>query len=653
MEKNVKAISDNPFYITTPIYYVNAKPHLGHAYTTIAADVARRFHRLKGVPTYFLTGTDEHGDKITEAAKNENTSPQEYTDKISSLFKDLWPQLNITNDDFIRTTEPRHKDVVTRVLQEIYDKGEIYYSEYEGLYCVGCERFYQERELVDGLCPDHKKEPKRIKESNYFFKMSAYQDWLIDYINQNPDFIRPKQYRTEVLSFLKEPLEDLCISRPKSRLTWGITLPFDENYVTYVWFDALLNYVSALGYPDGEKYKAFWPHAQHIIAKDILKTHAIYWPTMMKAAGIPLFKSLNVHGFWNMGESKMSKSLGNVANPLALKEKYGVDAYRFFLIRDMVFGLDSNFSEEAIVQRINSDLANDLGNLFSRVIAMSLKYFGGAVPQWDDIEEAKHGLSLQRDAEEAIHDYCESMEIFAFHKGLAALFKLIGRMNKYVDETAPWDLAKDEANTARLKTVMYNLLEGLRVVAGLISPVMPETSKTMLRHLGFDEQSLDINLLEIKNWKSLKPGSPLTKVKALFPRIVEAKEPKTPETTLPAEPVSSLPTPLKPEISFDDFSRIDLRTAVVIKAEAIPKAEKLLKVTVDMGEGHERTLVAGISKSYSPEELVGKQVIIVANLKPAKLMGQVSQGMILAATDNQGLNVATFDRPFEPGSQVK
>ncbi|MFA6012116.1 MAG: methionine--tRNA ligase [Desulfobacteraceae bacterium] len=646
-------ISDNPFYITTPIYYVNAKPHLGHAYTTIAADVARRFHRLKGVPTYFLTGTDEHGDKITEAAKNENTSPQEYTDKISSLFKDLWPQLNITNDDFIRTTEPRHKAVVARVLQEIYDKGEIYYSEYEGLYCVGCERFYQERELVDGLCPDHKKEPKRIKESNYFFKMSAYQDWLIDHINQNPDFIRPKQYRTEVLSFLKDPLEDLCISRPKSRLTWGITLPFDENYVTYVWFDALLNYVSALGYPDGEKYKTFWPHAQHIIAKDILKTHAIYWPTIMKAAGIPLFKSLNVHGFWNMGESKMSKSLGNVANPLSLKEKYGVDAYRFFLIRDMVFGLDSNFSEEAIVQRINSDLANDLGNLFSRVIAMSLKYFGGAVPEWDDSEETKHGLSLQCDAEEAVHDYCESMEIFAFHKGLAALFKLIGRMNKYVDETAPWDLAKDEANTARLKTVMYNLLEGLRVVAGLISPVMPETSKTMLRHLGFDEQSLDINLQDLNNWKSLKPGAPLTKAKALFPRIVETKEAKTPETTAPVEPVSSLSTPLKPEISFDDFSRLDLRTAIVIKAEAIPKAEKLLKVTVDMGEGHKRTLVAGISKSYSPEELVGKQVIIVANLKPAKLMGQVSQGMILAATDNQGLSVATFDRPFEPGSQVK
>lgn len=639
---------DKPFYITTPIYYVNAKPHLGHAYTTIAADVARRFHSMKNVPTYFLTGTDEHGDKIAEAAKKDNMSPKEYADQISGLFKDLWPQLNISNDDFIRTTDERHKSVVAQVLTSIYEKGDIYYSEYEGLYCVGCERFYQERELVDGKCPDHKKEPQRIKESNYFFKMSAYQDWLIDHINENPDFIRPKQYRTEVLSFLKEPLEDLCISRPKTRLTWGITLPFDENFVTYVWFDALLNYASALGYPDGETFKTFWPHVQHLIAKDILKTHAIYWPTMLKAAGIPLFQSLNVHGFWNMGDSKMSKSLGNVANPLTLKETYGVDAYRFFLMRDMVFGLDSNFSEDAIIQRINTDLANDLGNLFSRVLAMSLKYFKGLVPESSPDVENEFDLSLENDAMEAVDDFTESMGIFAFHKGLAAVFKFISRMNKYIDEKAPWDLAKDPALEPRLQSVMYNLLEGLRIVSGLLYPVMPDTSKTMQHHLGIDETPDYFLLEKIRAWRSLKPGTELKKIKALFPRI----DVKTKETPEPVN-VSTLKPELKPEITFDEFSRLDLRTATVIRAEAIPKADKLLKVTVDMGEGRERTIVAGISKSYSPEEITGKQVILVANLKPAKLMGQMSEGMILAASDKKGFLVASFDREVKPGTPVK
>jgi len=494
-----------PLYITTPIYYVNDRPHLGHAYTTIVTDVISRFARMKKQECFFLTGTDEHGDKIVRAAKKENLSPREYVEKISSLFKNLWPELNISNSYFVRTTDQSHILTVENVLRKIYASGDIYFAEYEGQYCFGCERFYSERELVEGKCPDHGTVPEVIKESNYFFKMSKYQQWLLDHIEENPDFIRPERYKNEVLSFLREPLEDLCISRPKSRLKWGITLPFDEDYVTYVWFDALLNYVSALGYPDGEMYEKFWPYAQHIVAKDILKPHGIYWPTILKSAGIPLFKHLNVHGFWNVDHSKMSKSIGNVVEPLQMKNVYGTDAFRFFLIRDMVFGLDSDYSEETMVQRINSDLANDLGNLFSRVIAMVHKYFKAVVPRVDSSLEKEMELGLKEDAFNAVSCFEASMENFSFHKAMIAVWEFINKMNKYVDVTAPWILAKQKSTRKQLEAVIFNLLEGLRIVSGLIYPVMPDTAKTMQKHLGLDPDIPFYNLDLFHSCNTLKP----------------------------------------------------------------------------------------------------------------------------------------------------
>ncbi len=512
-------------FFSTPIYYVNAKPHLGHAYTSIAADAATRFKQIQGCKTFFLTGTDEHGDKIVQAAQKEKTSPKEYADKISKLFKDLLPCLNIKNNYFIRTTDPDHIKVVKDILSKIYESGDIYFSSYEGLYCFGCERFYQERELVDGKCPDHGTEPEKIKESNYFFKMSKYQEWLINHIKTNPDFIQPEQYKNEILSFLKEPLEDLCISRPKTRLTWGITLPFDDDYVTYVWFDALVNYVSALGYPDGQLFKEFWSSARHFVAKDIIKPHGIYWPIMLKAAGIEIYQGLNVHGFWNIKGSKMSKSIGNVTDPLQVIDTFGLDQFRYFLLKEMVFGLDANFTQETIISRINSDLANDLGNLFSRVLSMNHRYFKGRVQGSDPKIEKDKNLSLASDAETAIDDFQKTMSVCAFNRGLEAIWKFISKMNKYIDTTAPWTLAKDEANIDELATILYNLMEGLRVISCLIYPIMPQTSLKMQKTLCLAKEGDNFYTLEeTASWGQIKKKTIIAKPEILFPRIDTGKK---------------------------------------------------------------------------------------------------------------------------------
>jgi len=633
---------NTPFYVTTPIYYVNAEPHLGHAYTTIAADALNRFSVLSGEDSYFLTGTDEHGDKIVEAAQKAGQTPQAYTDRVSRLFRDLWPELNISNDHFVRTTDPGHKKTVELILNMVNEKGDIYFSDYEGLYCFGCERFYMERELVDGKCPDHQTEPQTIKESNYFFRMGKYQDWLRDHIQAHPQFIRPERYKNEVLSFLKDPLEDLCISRPKSRLSWGITLPFDKEYVTYVWFDALINYISAVNYPDGPLFNKFWPVVQHIIAKDILKPHGIYWPCMLKSAGIEPYQRLNVHGYWNINEGKMSKSLGNVVKPLDLAGIYGLDAFRYFLLRDMVFGLDSEFSEEALVGRINADLANDLGNLVSRSLTMIQRYLEGVVPASGEVQKVDE--ELQEEVMAMIGEYPRFMKALEFHKALMGIWTVIGRLNKYIDSMAPWVLAKEDR--PRLETVLFHLAESIKIVSVLIWPFMPRSAENIQYALGLPKSGRELTLEDVGRWGGVT-GKTIAEVPRLFPRIEADKKPETPKE----KKKGKKPKGEKAVISFEEFQKLDLRVGTITKAEPIPKSKKLIKLTVDVGE--ERTVVAGVAGHYEAEDLQGRQVVLVVNLEPAKLMGVESQGMVLAAEDDSGVHLLIPDVATSPGSTVK
>ncbi|MFA6497850.1 MAG: methionine--tRNA ligase [Desulfurivibrionaceae bacterium] len=643
----------NAYYLTTPIFYVNAQPHLGHAYSTVVADTVCRYQRLLGKDVRFQTGTDEHGDKIVHAAEDAEVSVQEYVDKISAMFRAAWPPLSIMPDTFVRTTDPAHMTAVQGILQQVYDQGDIYFSEYTGLYCKGCEQFLTEKELVDGKCPDHLTEPAQISEQNYFFRMSKYQEWLIDHITKHPEFITPERYRNEVLSFLKEPLEDLCISRPTTRLTWGIPLPFDNRFVTYVWFDALINYLSGLDYPAGQDFARYWPVAEHVIAKDILKPHAIYWPTMLKAMGIEPYKRLHVHGYWNMNETKMSKSLGNVVRPGELVAEFGADSVRYFLLREMSFGLDAGFSKEALMARHNSDLTNDLGNLFSRSLTMVKNFAASVVPQPgtaspQDQELAEAALAM-------LGQYREHLDHFAFHRALAAVWEVISRANKYIVSTQPWELVKNPQQAGQLSTVLYTLLETLRLITLTLRPVMPETAAKMAQALGAAGET---SLNDCGVWGRLVPGRAITPGAQLFPRLQqETKDkPQPPKNkTMKESAAEKTPSPEPaPEaeglISFDAFQNLDLRVAEIVAAEKIAKSDRLLKLTVKAPE--ERTIVAGIAQHYQPEELVGRQVIIVANLKPAKLMGVASHGMVLAAKDGDRLVLSAVSAPVANGSRV-